>query len=364
MSKGINKRIDKVKTEHAELLNMIKEKISENSNNFQEHAKEILATLEYDEANIKKYEAMVKAQELVVSLTKQILDAKSVEEVIAIRKKLNYYINKIKGELKSREISDVIVFDYQEKANTLRKSIAEYIRFFKREENICEIERLSSNYGNLSPEELLNLRKSLTKENRYNRRNINSLKERENNPETIIRVNNSLEEPRKKAKKDLAQNKAEENFCLKKIKNDGESDIMFVTGELPYEEMSKYFMKRVDSFDKMYDIAEIQNYQNNGLGRNVLTFFRNLPRYIHNKKAIRKMLKDYFYFYRGEDLSSYIQYMKKENSISEVLKGIFDNSYLFTNEETYLNERQRCARWMYDFCQKKSATLCVRKLTA
>ena len=51
MSKSINKRVEQVKNEHIELLNMVKEKISENSDNFQNHTNEILATLEYDEEN-------------------------------------------------------------------------------------------------------------------------------------------------------------------------------------------------------------------------------------------------------------------------------------------------------------------------
>ena len=86
MSKSINKRVDTIKDEHAKLLNMVKEKISENSTNFQNNANEVMAVLKYDEKNIKKYEAMVNAQELIVSLTKQIIEAKSVEEVVAIRK--------------------------------------------------------------------------------------------------------------------------------------------------------------------------------------------------------------------------------------------------------------------------------------
>ncbi len=386
MSKSINKRVEQVKNEHLELLKMVKEKISENSDNFQNHTNEILNTLEYDEENVKKYEATVQAQELVVSLTKQILEAKDLEEIIAIRKKLNYYINKIKRELKNRGLSETVIVNFQEQSITLRKSIANYIRFIKREDNICEIDKLYSNYDNLSAEEINNLKKYLAKEKRYNKRNFDFLtgkekvktdsinKEASSTP--ILEMDTKTKESHQELAPDVKEDKngsIEDSIAVSEISvddfnslqiDDDNGDLMFITGELPYEELSNYFKKRIDSFGQMYNIVDTYDYEYHHFGKNVLNFFRNIPRYVHNKKAIQLMVKEYLLFYRGDDLSSFIEYTKRRNSISKNLKCIFSKSYLFTNDATYLNEHENCAKWMYDFCQKKSLTLCVKKLAA
>ncbi len=368
MSKSINKRVEQVKNEHIELLNMVKEKISENSDNFQNHTNEILATLEYDEENVKKYEATVQAQELIVSLTKQIIEAKDLEEIIAIRKKLNYYINKIKKELKNRGISETILINFQEQSNTLRKSISNYIRFIKREDNICEIDKLYSNYNYLSDEEVNHLKKCLAKEKRYNKRNYDSLIGKEKIKKEKVKTD-SLNE---KAFNDTMLEMSDDNIDYSNITefstDDSDllesNDLMFVSSEVSYEELSDYFKKRVESFNQMYNVVDTYDYQQKSFGKNVISFFRNIPRYIHNKKAIQEMVKDYLLFYRGDDFSSFIEYTKRRNSIQKNLKCIFDQSQLFTQDAKYLNEHESCARWMYDFYQKRSLTVCVRKLAA
>ena len=325
MSKSINKRVDTIKDEHAKLLNMVKEKISENSTNFQNNANEVMAVLKYDEKNIKKYEAMVNAQELIVSLTKQIIEAKSVEEVVAIRKKLNYYINKIKEELKKREVSEEVINNYNGQANTLRKSIAQYIRFIKREDNIAEIDNLYSNYDNLSSEELTNLKKCLAREKRYNKRNFNAFDENklsentnkrkeakkakvlDKNDEKPIEIKNGFVFKKEIIEEAKMPVFSKEDFDLLAIDdtisqelnnrpklskadfdvlgtNNTSNDMMFITGEVPYEESSKYFTNRVRCFDEMYDVTETFDYNKSSFGKNILSFFRNIPRYIHNKK--------------------------------------------------------------------------------
>ena len=165
-------RIEKIKSDHAELLKKVRESIITNHENLKGNIEEVVTVLDFDEKSIKKQEATIKAQELVTTLTKEILDAKTKEEIIEIRKRLNYYINKIKTEIKRRELDESYLNAYQEKVTYLRKDIAKYIRFLKREENISEIDHLYSNYDNLNKEEMTDLKKALKREINYNRRNL------------------------------------------------------------------------------------------------------------------------------------------------------------------------------------------------
>ncbi len=372
MSNTINERVLTIKEEHLELLKMAREKIMANKDNFDNCANEVIPVLEYDNENIKKYEAMVNAQELVVNLTKQILDAKDVEEMVAIRKKINYYINKIKGELKKREVSQEITDTYQGEVTSLRKSISGYIRFFKREDNICEIERLSNNYENLSLEEMDNLKKCLKRENNYNKRNIKAFKDEEiikqeevkeeNKPiykligDVYYEIENNTSNSNIPTSMDIEEENIKSEVSLIQ-----ERTLKMNAKDLTYEETNDYFNECINNFVSQYDVKETINYQKNNVGKNILTFFQNIPKYIHNKKAIQNMKKDYYLFYRGSDLKSFMVYMRKRNSIQNGLKCIFSNSHLFSNDIAYLNEHENCAKWMHDYCVQKSLPIWVKQ---
>ena len=157
-------RIAKIKNDHAELLKRVRNSIVENDSILTESIKEVINVLDFDEKCIKKQEAMNSAQELIADLTKEIIEAKTKEEVFEIRKKLNYNINKIKAEIKKRNVDEKYLNDYQVKITYLRKDIASYIRFLKREDNIVEIDKLYSNYNNLTKEEMTTLKKALKRE--------------------------------------------------------------------------------------------------------------------------------------------------------------------------------------------------------
>ncbi len=387
MNNTIDARVETVKKEHLELLKMAYGRLLESKDNFHECTNDVISVLDYDEKSIKKYEAMVNAQDLIVTLTQQILEAKDVEEIIALRKKLNYYINKIKGELKKREVDQPIIDNYQEEVTYFRKKIAGYIRFLKREDNICEIENLFRNYDNLSLEEITTLKKCLTRENNYNKRNMKALESEEkslNNltgesrvniiplevisnekVEPIINDNTAIQEmvlvnPQVNFSINNSQQKIiESDYSLKRA-HLKDYEVKIVASDSSYENMDEYFNDIADKFSYQYQIKTTFDYYKNNLGKNLCNFVRNVPRYIHNKKAIKHMKKDYSSFYSGNDLLSFMEYMQQRNSIHQGLKCVFDRSHLFNDDMEYLNNHENCARWMYNYCVEKSLPIWVK----
>lgn len=160
-------KIKKIKDERKQLLEMTKDSIKDNKGKLVGEIGKLLDTLKEDEKNVKKYEALVKAKSLVEDLIEQILEANSVEDVISIRKKLNYYINKIKKELLSRGIDKEELSNYLDLVGSIRKDIAKTVRFLKRETTVDYIDMLS-NKKELSADDLDVLRYLVKKEMRYN----------------------------------------------------------------------------------------------------------------------------------------------------------------------------------------------------
>ena len=76
---------------------------------------------------------------------------------------------------------------------------------------------------------------------------------------------------------------------------------------------------------------------------------KNLPKYVGNKRAIRAMIRDYNYFYRGKDLLNYIEYSSKRNSIMRGLKQVFSKSYLSNHENECLNNHDMCLDWVREY---------------
>lgn len=406
MNNSISERVEKIKREHIELLEMAREGILQNRENFMSEVEDVITVLDYDQENVKKYTAMKEAQELIATLTQQIVEAKDVEEIVALRKKLNYYINKIKAELKRREASPEILEQYQEKATYLRKEIAGYIRFLKREDNIAQIETLSSRYDQLSLEEADTLKKCLRREVNYNTRNKKARLETKQTVEKEKSVEEQLEEfdvvdsgAAVAGATDTAQSSdivfamdtpvqdesaEDRDRQIEEIISEfgrGEvpqqdkfsfsfadvPEILLAREDQPYEEKVSFeeadssLQRAAKGFEERYDIQPTLDYHRHGIGRNILHFFRNLPAYFHNKRAIQMMEKDYYLYYSGSDLASYMAYLKRRNSIKQGLKCIFNRSYLYTNEFRYLNHHDKCSKWMYDFCVRNSMPIDISK---
>ena len=122
--------------------------------------------------NLNDYKKIEEAKKVIINLTEEIANCSNTQDIVNIRKKLNYYINKIKKELKKRNISDEELESYSDKTKYLRKDIVKYIRYLKRENNINEIIELNNNVDNLSIDDKNRLKRLLKNENDYIRRNL------------------------------------------------------------------------------------------------------------------------------------------------------------------------------------------------
>lgn len=398
MKNKMNEKIAKVKREHEQLMSLASEQILKNNEDVQEYSNEMLSVLEYDEKSIKKYQATVGAQNLIVSLTEQILNATTAEEIVDLRKKINYNITKIRAELKRRNVSQDVTENYNNQVSSLRKSIAVYIRFIKREENISEIDRLSANMDNLSKEELTTLKKCLQKENRYNKRNLTAFENKEEEiskepkTQTIAsektamafdkpRVDKPLSSSTELCRKDLddfhymplpptqknnaiktslIDKKKQNNYALAPV-NTSNYSIKIISEDVSYEETREYFNENLNQFSECFHVVKTLNYSQGKFVKNTINFIRNIPRYIHNKKAIAEMERQSYFYYSGYDFVSFIECMKKRNSIQKAIRFILKDSSLTASERASLGDHENCSRWMYNFCAEKKAMIYERR---
>ncbi|MBR5370546.1 MAG: hypothetical protein IK137_04515 [Bacilli bacterium] len=343
-------RIEKIKSNHIELIEKVRDNILENKESVSNSITEVINIIDFDEKSVKKKDATLKAQELITTLTEQILAAKTPEEVFELRKKLNYYINKIKAELKNRNIDEKYLNDYQEKITYLRKDIAKYIRFLKREDNIVEIDKLYSNYENLNKEEMVTLKKALTREINYNRRNLKEPQEKKIVKETKkVPLTNIFEE----VIYDSEQQEETPRRPGNQIPTDNKENVEF-------SDVEEYLTNAVEKYKSKYNIKSTHDYSKKGLRKNISHFFKNIPNYIHNKKAIKHMQRDFCRYYSGSDLGSYIEYLIQRNSISKGLQCILSKSQLYRNYN--LVEEDKCAVWLYEFCQKHGISIPYQKV--
>ena len=325
-------RIDIIKEERIELLMEVRESIKEQNENVLNNANEIISLLEYDDMNIKKYQSLKEAQELINSLTIEIANSNSKEDIEKLRKKLNYYINKIKNEAKKRNID---YNNYYEKVSTIRKDISKYIRFLKKQDQINELEMINNNYELLTDEDKEKLQRQLLTARNYNTR---IKKEQENKKEEdIISIQ--------------AEKKKEKNIKFNFSKKLRLLDLMD-----SYSSDEEFISNKIIEFNKRYDLNETYDY-NDSIGKNVISFFKNIPIYNTNKKLLKKMYFDYANFYGGDDLGLYIDYTRRNNSIIEGLKGIFKKSSLYNKENIYLDNHNRCVNWILSFVKRKGIQL-------
>ncbi len=327
-------RIDLIKEERIELLNEVKESIKNGNENVLNNVDEIMSLLNYDDENIKKYESLKQAQELINTLTLEIANSNSKEEIELLRKKLNYYINKIKNEAKKRNIN---YNDYYANVSNIRKDISKYIRFLKKQNQINELDEINNNYELLNEEEKKNFQKKLSSARSYNTR----IKKEKEKKELVIEKEDILKED------EINNSKLEFNYT----KQERLLDLMD-----SYSSDEEFLSSKIEEFNQRYDLNKTYDY-NESLGKNMISFLKNIPIYNTNKKLLRKMYFDYANFYSGDDLGLYIDYTRRNNSIIEGLKGIFKKSSLYNKENVYLESHERCLKWILSCIKRKNITL-------
>ena len=339
-------KIEMIKENQKKLLILARNNISENGIKFNSFTKSIVDVLNYDTKVVKKYEAVLEAQSLIQKYTDEIKNSKSIEEIVEIRKELNKCINKIKKEMKNRGIDDYEFNQYTEESTKLRKSIAQKIRFIKRDEKINEIEELSNNYDNLDKEGLERLKKLVKNELAYSKRNLGN--------NIIFNLDEKKEEKLSfdEMIKEFSSTFNRESKPIEKMNE-------LVLPELPvtkaasdfktYDSLEDYLGEKVDFFRSQYCIENTEEY-NGGVIKNITVFTKNLPKLISNKKRSKHMIRDYEVFCRRPELLGYSNYVEKNNSIVNNFKKAMKKSVLKEKEGQYQDEHGKCVEWIIKFC--------------
>ena len=104
MKINYDEKIQKINDDRKTMLNSVKDNILNNNTTLINNLDNIIEMINIDEVNTKKYTAIVRMKSLIFDLTEKIVNANSIEEITTLRKKINYYINKIKKELVERNI--------------------------------------------------------------------------------------------------------------------------------------------------------------------------------------------------------------------------------------------------------------------
>ena len=376
MSKNINDKITNIKEERELLIQKTTNDIEKTKISLTSETNKIIDLQDNSE---KKNIELAKTQELIASLIQDIANSKDESEIIKIRKRLNYYINKIKKELVKRGLSEPEIKEYEGKVSDIRQNISKYIRFLKRNKNIAEIEQLNNKFGELLEDDIKKLKKMISLEKNYNKKylnNTNKVKKekksispsddinrlfneelekmmKENNIEPLYSKEDIIDEEslpkvelNPKADND-SQNIEIFKLDLDEIKRKATDETRLEEEYTDYNNITEFLNRKIDLYKKRYGILELQDYDKL-ITKNFLIFLKNFSKFIKNKKKINVMKKDNIFFYGGSDLTSFIEYSIQRNSIKNALKSIFSKTSLFRSEEQSLSEQERCIKWIID----------------
>lgn len=345
-------RLKSIREDREKLLRMVKKSLEENNEQVVCSAKNIERVIEYDENNMKKYENILKVREYIENIASSIINSKSKEEVEALRSELNKSIAKVRREMKKRNIDET---KYNQDILNLRKDISKYIRIVKREETLTTIEDLSKRVDTLNEEELLELRKLLRREKSYNTRNLNTDKKE------VAVVDNTPEFLRELFKKERENNPVRVDTPLFfEVKEKPKTLPIELDPE--YESERDFISEQVKGFKERYHLAKTNVYTRN-TASNVVSFLKNIPIYVENKKRIKKMQNEAGVFYRGNDLVGFIEYQREKNSLKSGLRSIFGRSTLYNKDNEYMAEHEKCIRFIQDYCKDNSLSISYKQKT-
>ena len=322
-----DEKIQCIKETQKELLKLVKNKIIEENEIFNLDTRNIVDVLNHDNKVIKKYEAIIKAKELIEEYTNQIQQATDIEEIKEIRKKLNSCINKIKKEMKNRGFDDIEINNYTEEAKKLRKKIAFNIRVLKREEKIKEIEVLNNNIDNLSNEELIKFKKLIKNEVSYGKRNLNY-------------------DENKIVKKVIFEEKEKKNVINFNIPRD---DKVKTNKIKSYDNLEDFLKEKIVEYEGYYYIQPIDKYNGNFI-KNIRIFTKNIPNILKNKDSVERMKCDNRLYIRKAELRAYYRYIEENSSIIKNFKQAIKPSVLDDKESEYVDEHQRIVKWIIEYC--------------
>lgn len=368
MSKiNMEEKVATVVRKRNEVMILVRNSLMENCNKMITRINELI---EIHSDNQKLVNALNKEKELVHSLGEQIVFAKSAEDIKKIRTKLNYYITKIKKELKDRNYDIDTESSYDELIVAIRDDIKEYIRCFKRKDNLDKIQ--SKNLKKLTRDEKKEINHELAKERKFNKRLVEKYSKVTSEPEYEV----AKEIKEIFYKEEIVEVEPEEEINFEQIEDEklekvdiqveDTNEIDFEKIEVEPEEKQQetvvekavvatdvaaaiaiplssteriYINSKMMKASTHYIISNVRKYGANTFA-NIKNFFVNIPAYMHNKRIIKLMKSDYSNFYSGRDLKELIELSETNNSIKEALLAILRNSKLSRkfnpNTEEYL----------------------------
>ena len=163
------KRLNRINEERVQILGAARESIlKSNDKNNENIGSYISNNFDYNDT-ISSLKAMIS------NLVEEASKANSDEEIIKLRNRINYYVKKLKAELKKRNVTEEEYNKIYSSIIDVRKNIATLVRYEKRKHNIDRINELNNRYETLSLEELSELSKLLSNERSYNRRAIRKI---------------------------------------------------------------------------------------------------------------------------------------------------------------------------------------------
>ena len=348
-----DEKIKKIKETEKELLTSVKEEIEKNNNVLNLEIGNVINLLNYDSTLVKKYEAVVNAQKLIFGFARDINNSTSVDEIKEIRNKLNYYINKIKKEIKDRNLSEEVYNKYYENSSNLRKSIAKYVRYLKREDKISEIESLNNNIDKLNEEELLRLKNLIKNEINYGKKN--------NVKEEVVNIFGFKPVKKIDLEEDLRTSKVLKEIRERKpVVPSGDNVLNPLTIKVDnvksnldsYGSLDEFLDSEVKNFDNRYKLVKTEKYTKSVI-KNIPILIKNVPKLIYNKKKIRWMKSDFNLYFGGVALEAYSKYQKKKNSVINNIKYTLLNGVLKRKEEEIKEEHDVCVEAIKKYCHDR-----------
>ena len=337
-------KIEKINSDRFLMLETIKENIIKNKGALSKKIDDVIIALNLDECCVKEYKAIIKVKQLILELVEEIYKADSIEDIVKLRNKINYYINKIKKEMVRRNVEPAKFETLKNGVGDLRSNISMYIRFLKRKENLVQIDNLMIDIGSLSDEERIRVKKLINNEIRYNKKFFEI-----KNPSKDLKPQNI----------DVANPDDDINGQVSKKEDDSILKVIPTVVSNPSSALSKrlsseeYLDERLEFYSSHYMFYDLFGY-NNSILKNIVNLFRNIPRYRLNKKILKTAIMDYNIFQHTEELEAFINYSRKRNSVATALLAIFQSSYLSQREMECLFNHNNFKAWFTEFHMSQS----------
>ena len=312
-----NKKIEKIINDNKILINEAKQDILYNKTQLVKNLDYCFFAITFNENNSKKVERFNREKKYILDSIEEISNVEDVDKICDLRKKMNYYLGKMRKELEAKNESSEMLDNLQDSLLSYRKSVARYVRYLKRGTNINQIISLNDKYDSLSDEEKVNLKKIIKREQNYNCKNLKVHNARILDGTLVIN-------------KKVPVNKIDAGL----IDKDKKSVADYLDDQIQIYN-SRYNLKPLLSYDKYF-------------GKNAVKLVRNVPSYLHNKAIIKVMEEDNAVMNRKKDLKGYIEYHKARNSVLLALKAIIVKTYRESESRRRLEDDHYCKRWIAD----------------